>query len=132
MQLPEIDPIELETLEAVIDALLEIFGSAIRDPLVGTGAGVAAFRGDDESFRIRMQRLGDKELTCLRPIGIGRIDEVYPKFDRAFQNALRFLAIFRPTPDPVARDPHRAEPEPVHSEVAADSKRTTRVRFGSE
>src|SRR2546423_4113916 len=132
VQLPEIDPVELEPLEAVIDALLQILGLAVRYPLVRPGPGVAAFRSDDQTFWIGMERFGDEQFAGLGAVGVGSIDKIHAELDHALQDAFRFFAIFRPTPDAVTGDAHRAESEPVHFKIAADLKGAAGVRFGSK
>src|ERR1041385_6565014 len=122
MELPKIDPVELETLEAVIDALLQIIRLAVRHPLVRPGSRVATLCRDDETFRIRMERFGDEQLARLGGVALGGINKIHAELDRAFQDTFGFLAIFRPTPDAVTGDAHRAKPKPIHRKIAADLK----------
>jgi hypothetical protein len=77
-----------------------------------------------------MQRFSDQELARLRPVGVGCIDQVYAHLDRAFENSACLIPIFRPTPDPVASDPHRAKSKPNNRKIAADFEHriTLRVR----
>src|SRR4051812_49480393 len=116
MELPEIDSLELKSLQTLIDALFQVLRAAIRDPLVWSGPGVAAFGRDDQSFRIGMERLSDQKLAGFRAIGVRRVDQVHAKIYCPLQNLERLAAILRPTPDPLARNPHCAEPEPVHGQ----------------
>jgi hypothetical protein len=51
-----------------------------------------------------------------------RVDEIDAQLDRTPQNLLRVLAIRRPTPDPLARQPHRPEPEPIDQYIPAEQK----------
>jgi hypothetical protein len=51
-----------------------------------------------------------------------RVDEIDAQLDRTPQNFLRVLAIGRPTPDPLARQAHRAKTEPVDQKIAAQLK----------
>jgi hypothetical protein len=76
-----------------------------------------------------MKRFGDEELARLGPVSVGSIDKIYAELDRTLENFERAGAIFWPTPDAVARDPHGAEPEPVHGEVVADFESTVHARF---
>src|SRR3954451_9993472 len=117
MELPKVDPLELESLQALVDALFQVLRPAIRNPLVRSRTGVAAFGGDDQSFRIGMKRLSDQKLARLRTIGVGAIYEVPSEIYGAFQNFQRFAAILRPPPDPLARDAHRTKPEAFHRQV---------------
>ena len=77
-----------------------------------------------------MKRLRNEKLARLRSVGIGGIDEIHAELDRALENFERGFAVLRPTPDPVACDPHRAEPEPVHGQVAADFESVTHSFVG--
>src|SRR5437773_11692318 len=122
MQLPEIDPLEFQSLETFIDGLCQILRPPVWHPLSGTGSGVTAFGRNDESFWIRIQRFSDEELVRFRTVSIGGIDEIDAQLDRAPQNFLRVLAIGRPTPDPLARQTHRAEPKPVDQKIPAQQK----------
>src|SRR2546423_8991286 len=79
-----------------------------------------------------MKRFGNEKLSVLGSKGIRRIDKVHAELDGALQNALGFFAIFRPTPDTVTRDAHRAEPEPVHGKIPADFKCAAGVRFSAK
>src|SRR5438067_13826179 len=44
------------------------------------------------------------------PIERRRVDEIDAQLDRTPQNFLRVLAIRQPTPEPLARQPHRPNP----------------------
>src|SRR6266496_6333712 len=123
MQLPQIDPLEFQALETFIDSLCQIFGPPVLFPLSRTGPGATAFCRNYQSFRIRIQRFGNEELVRFRTVSIGGIDEIDAQLDRAPQNFLRVLAIRRPTPDPLARQAHRAKPEPVDQKIASQLKR---------
>ena len=59
MQLIKIDPFELQPFQTLLDALSQIFGPAVWNPLVRPRPRVPAFRRDHEPFRIRMERLRD-------------------------------------------------------------------------
>jgi hypothetical protein len=103
MQLIQIDPLQLQPLQTVVDALRQIFGPAIRHPLPGARPGVPALRRNQQSFRIRMERFGDEQFVNLRAIGIGGVDEIHAQLEGSAQDLLRFLAVRRPSPDPLAR-----------------------------
>src|SRR5207247_11154139 len=112
-QLPESDPLEFQSLETFIDGLCQIFRTTVLFPFSRTGPGLTAFRRDNESFRIRIQRFGNEELVRFRTVSIGCVDEIDSQLDRSLQNFLRVLPIRRPTPDPLACQPHRPKTEPV-------------------
>ena len=130
VQLVEIDPLQPQPLQAPVNTLLQILRPPVRHPLPGAWPGKPALGRDDDSFRVRMQRFSDQELARLRPVGIGGIDQVHVQLDRAFENSACLIPIFRPTPDPVASDPHRAKPKPINRKIAADFEHriTLRVR----
>src|SRR4051794_8713835 len=120
MELPEIDPLEFEPLQALVDALFQVLWAAVRDPLIGSGPGMAAFGSDDQSFRIRMERFSNQKLAGPGSMGVGLIDRVPAEISGALKALQRSPAILRPPPDPPPRDPHGANPEPVHGQVTAD------------
>src|SRR5437762_7564562 len=112
MQLPEIDPLEFQSLKTLINGLCQILRPAVLFPLSRTGPGLTAFRRNDESFRIRIQRFSNEQFVRFRTVSIGGVDEIDAQLDRAAQNLRRVLPIRGPTPDPLARQSHRAKPEP--------------------
>src|ERR1044072_4838204 len=75
-----------------------------------------------------MQRLRDQLFADFRTVRLGRVDEIHAELDRALEDANRFIAILRRTPDAFAGDAHRAEAEPVDREIAADGE--SRFRHG--
>src|SRR5437867_7270743 len=82
MQLPQIDPLEFQSLETFIDSLCQIFRPPVRHPLSRTGPGLTAFGRNDESFRIRIQRFGNEQLVRFRTVSIGGIDEIHTQLER--------------------------------------------------
>src|SRR5438067_7469180 len=103
MKLIKIDPLKLQALQTLIDALLEILRVTLRHPLSGSGSYLTALCRDDESFRIWIKRLCDQQFISFGSVRIGRVDQVYAKVDRALQNFARVLPVGRPTPDHLAR-----------------------------
>jgi hypothetical protein len=69
-----------------------------------------------------MQRLGDEPLVHLRPVGVGRIDEVDAELQRPVQHAPRALRILRLAPNPRTCQPHRTVAEAIHAQVAAEGE----------
>ena len=98
-----------------------MFSSPVWHPLTGSRPRQAAFRRDNEPFRIRMKRLGDQQFAGFRPVSIGRVDQVHTEFDRASQNFERIVAVSRPTPNAFAGDAHRAKAEAIDREIAAQT-----------
>src|SRR5947199_3108184 len=101
MQLPQIDPLEFQSLKTFIDGLCQVLRPPVWHPLSGTGPGVTAFRRDHQSFWVRIQRFSNEELVRFRTVSIGRVDEVDAELDRAPPNFLRVLSITRPPPVPL-------------------------------
>src|SRR5215471_9274321 len=94
-------------------------GTAVLYPLGGFRAHSAALGSNDESRRIGMQRLIDEALAHFRSVGIGGVDEVDAKLDRAAQHPARLGRIPRLAPDARAGETHGAETHAVHQQVAA-------------
>src|ERR1051326_714787 len=122
MQLIQIDTLEFWPLQTFIHALLEVFGITLRHPLAGARSYLTAFRRDDESFRIRIKRFGDKQFVSLGSVRVCRVDWLRAELDGALQNFARVLTIGRPPPDPVARQAHRAKSKSIDGQVATDTE----------
>ena len=82
----------------------------------------AALGGDNQVFRIWMERLGDQPFADFGAIGIRRIDEVNAQVDGAAQDAAAFLGVGWLAPNAFARNAHGAIAEPVDRKIVADSK----------
>ena len=128
VQLIEIDPVEFQPLETFIYALRQALGPTVWHPLSRAGAGIAALGRDDQSFGIRMQRFRNQELVRFRPVSVGRVDQIHSELDCASQNLFCVLAIGRPTPNPGARQAHRAKAEPINRKISAYGKRFVHAR----
>src|SRR5207244_12314277 len=103
-------------------ALPEIFRPTIWHPLVWSGPGVTAFRRDDEPFRIRIKRFCDEQFISFGSISIRRVDQIRAKFNRASQNFERILTIRRPTPYPLACQPHRAKSKSINCQISTNAE----------
>ncbi len=68
VQLVEVDALKLQALEAAVDGALEVLGPAIRIPGARAWPQQAALRGDDEIFRVRMERFGDQLFVHVRAV----------------------------------------------------------------
>ena len=75
MQLVDVDFIQAQPLQLPSRAS-QVLGTAIDRPLAGSSSQQSAFGGDDEVLRIGIERVGDQLLAHVRPIGVGRIDQV--------------------------------------------------------
>src|SRR6266403_735813 len=76
VQLPQPDLLDAELATALLGLLDQVFGPAQRYPLIGPGARQSAL-GGHEQIAIGVQRFANEPLRYIRPIGIGRIDEVH-------------------------------------------------------
>src|SRR5436190_21188244 len=96
-----------------------MFRPTVWHPLAWSGPGQTAFRSDNKSLGIRMERLGYEQFACFRPVGVGGIDQVHAEFDGAPQNFERILSIRRPTPNAFPGYPHRATAESIDCQFAS-------------
>ena len=120
VELVQRDLLQAQPAQAALAGRAEVLGPAVGRPPPGPGAFEAALGGDDQVVGIRVQRLGDQRLADVGTVGVGGVDEVDAELDRPAQHRLGLVAVRRLTPDAVTGDPHRAEAETVHGEVAAD------------
>ncbi len=123
VQLPEVDALEAEALEAAVQLLAQPFRAAVLAPFSGAGAVEAAFRRDDEVAGIWMQRLGDQFLTDVRSIRFGGIDEIHAELDGPAEDGKTLLAVLRRPPHTVSGQSHGAEAEAVVGKVAPEGER---------
>ena len=130
VELEQVDPLDAEPAQAHLAFLPQILGPAQRRPLVRPRPCQPSLRGDDESGRVRMQRLADQILADVRAVRVRGVDQVDAELDRAPQDGERLLAVGRLAPDAGAGDLHRPEAEPMHGQIAADPEGAAR-RGGS-
>src|SRR4029078_11597765 len=135
MQLIQVDPAHLQTLQAFIHALLQIFRTTIRRPLTWARSSEATLRRDDQPLRIRMERFGNEQFARFRSIGISGVDQVYPELNGPAQDLERIRAIGGPTPNSFTGDPHGSETEAIHRKIAAQfpngiARPPSRCRWG--
>src|SRR5688500_14954071 len=132
MQLPQVDALDAQALEAAFEVLANLFRPAVGVPASRARTGEAALGGDDQALRIGMQRLGDQRLVGLRPVALGGIEEVHAQFGGAAQHPVRVLAVARLAPDVVVVDhAHGAETEAVDFELAELHRNHSRAWFSS-
>src|SRR5207244_4847384 len=70
MELVEVDPPELEALEAAFQVLAQLLRMAVLVPARRLRARKAALRADDEILRIRMHGLRDGDLAVVRSVAL--------------------------------------------------------------
>src|SRR5206468_12934552 len=97
-------------------------------PLSRSGPGVTAFRRDDEPFGVRIKRFCDKQFISFGSVSIRRIDQVCAELDGSSQYFERILAIRRPTPYPLACQPHRAKSHSINRQISTDAETGVIVR----
>src|SRR5437588_10797973 len=76
MQLVEVDPLELEALQASFQVAAQLFRTAILVPARRPWTHETALRADDEILGIRMHRLRDGDLAVMGTVARGGIEEV--------------------------------------------------------
>src|SRR5580692_5597278 len=89
----------------------------VRLPLTRPWTREACLRRDQEAI-VRMQRLADQFLRYVRPVAIGRVDEVDTELWQTPQGGQRGRTIPRRAPDAFACDPHGAVPKAIDGAVA--------------
>src|SRR5437763_10540247 len=129
MQLPEIDALQPQPAQAAFESFPQPLRPAVDRPLIRTGALEAAFRGDDETLRIRIECFGDQLFADVRTIRLRGVDEIDAELDGAAEDSQRFFVILRWPPDAVAGDAHGAEAEAVDRDVTAEEKRAALGRI---
>jgi hypothetical protein len=122
VQLVQVDPLEPQSTEAFPAALLDALRAAVRAPLAGAIPEKARLGRDHEPLGIRMEGLGDQLLADLRTVGVGCVDQVDAELHRAAEDRERGVAVRRWPPDALAGDPHRAEAEAAHRELATEGE----------
>ena len=78
----------------------------------------AALGADHELLRVGIQRFGDEAFADFGTVAVGGIEEVVPELERARQQALGAIAVFRLAPDVGTTDTHGAEPQSVDGKIA--------------
>ena len=123
VELVQRDLLEPQAAEAAFARLLQVIGSAVGRPPPGARTLEASLRGDDQVVGIRMQRLGDEVLAHLGTVRVGGVDEVHVELNGSAQHRLGLVGVGRLAPDAAPGDAHRAEPEAIDGDVAADRDR---------
>ena len=119
VQLPQIDALDAEPLEAALHAIAQERRPAVDDPLVRSRPFEAGLRRDHEAF-VRVEHVANDVFADVRPVGLRGIDEVDAELGELAERCLGVAHARRWAPDALAGDAHRAEPEPMDDEVAAD------------
>src|SRR5262245_43429941 len=83
VQLPKLDLFEPKSFPALDRLLAQVFRTAVSLPHAWTRAPQSALRGDEHAV-IRIENLMDEPLGNFWTVGIGGIDEIDPKLEKAF------------------------------------------------
>src|SRR2546421_2157154 len=86
-----------------------MLGSTIGDPTVGTGSRKPALRRHHQSYRIRIERLGDQRLADAWAVRVGGVDKGDAPVHHPSEQRDRLALIPRRAPDPRTGDAHRAK-----------------------
>ena len=126
VQLVEVDALDAQVAQRALARLAQVIGPAVARPLARAAARQAALRGDDQAVGVRIQRVVDELLAEVRPVAVGRVDEVHAERDHAAQHVEHRVAVLRRAPHAGADDAHRAEAEAMDLEVVADLQAAAR------
>src|SRR5690606_30846399 len=99
MELPQVDLLDPETLEAALKPLPQRFRAAIDPPCVRPGPLKPGLGRDDEAVGIGVKGLADQLLADMRPIAFSGVDEVDAEFGQPEQDTQRLVPIGRRAPD---------------------------------
>lgn len=103
------DLLEPKPFPALDSLLAQVFWAAVSLPHAWAGAPQSALRGDEHAV-IRIENLTDELLGNFWTVGIGGIDEIDPKLDKAFRV---WIASAMSTGGPQTRGPvMRIAPKP--------------------
>jgi hypothetical protein len=69
-----------------------VLGTPVGDPSTARAC-QASLRGDDQVFRVGVERFGDQALGDLGTVGVGGVNEVHPKLHGSPEHAAGFLRV---------------------------------------
>ena len=114
MELIEADAVDLEPAQASLARLAETVRSGVRAPAPWGGPREAALRRHENVVRVGSQRFRDQLLAHVRPVRVGRVDELDAQLHRAVQHPASLAGISRHSPYAWAGQRHGAEAQPPH------------------
>src|SRR5262249_29980365 len=100
----------------------KVFRISIFRPPIRPAAVEAAFGGNDEAGRVRIQSFGDDFLADIWAVGIGGVNEVDAEIDCAAKHADGFAAVSGLSPNALSSDAHRAKAKSIDFEIVADAE----------
>src|SRR5262249_43960001 len=119
MKLINVDAIQSQSLETAFNGRAQMGGSCVVCPLVRTWALPSALGRNHESFRVRIQGVGNQFFTNIWTIRIGGINKIHVQLDGTTQNRDRSIAISRSAPDTLAGEAHGSEAKPIDRKLSA-------------
>src|SRR4051812_42399622 len=120
MKLEQRDLVEPETSQRALALALQVRRVAVHDPLARARPLEAGLGADHEVVRVRVERLRYQAFGDLRPVRVGRVDEVHAELDGPLEDAAALVGVVRLAPDPAPGQLHRAEAGPLPGQLAAD------------
>jgi len=129
VELIQIDLVGPEAIEAAEDRVAEIARLATPRPRAVAVVAPEATLGCDERVVVGCERLADQAFGDRRAVGVGGVDEVDAEVGRALEDLPGFLLVVGWADDPLAGEPHCAEPQSMDRILAADVERVAPV-FG--
>lgn len=125
MELEQLDPVEAQPPERRCHVISQRLGAGIVGPTSRLGgADDADLRGDEQIVGIRVERLGEQLLVRAPPVHVGGVDQGDAELDRPLRHGDRGGSRL----GRCGRQPHGAEAQPPHLEIAADAERPGRHR----
>ena len=82
MQLVEVDSLQPQPPQTRLAGTAQARRPAVGTHLVRACALQPTLRGDHQVVRVGVQRFGNETLAHARPVGVGRVDQVYAQLDR--------------------------------------------------
>ncbi len=118
MLIEKIDVIRRQAFERSIDRLANVL--AVQPDHLAVFDLPAELRGDDDLVAFSAQRTADQLFVGVRPIDLGRVEEIDAEVQRAIDRGQRFLLVRRPVrlAHPHATETFRGDNETLRSESA--------------
>ncbi len=117
MELPEIDPLDAELLQAALGLTNQVRRPSVGLPAVRAGTRETRLRRDQHA-RIRMQRFAQELFGHVGAVAVGGVDEVDAELGQPAQRRERRVPVPGRSPDPWPRDPHRAVAEAIDGRLS--------------
>ena len=126
MELEERDLSQAQSPEAHLALLAQVLGPPDRIPAARPGAHQPGLGGDDQLAGIGAEGGPDQLLADVGTVEVGGVDQVDAQLDGSPEHPDALVPVGRLPPDPRAGESHRAEPEPVHHQLAPEGEGAAR------